>query len=228
MLSLFNMCGFSFLFLRGGGTSQTHKIWPFSANLKCGLSLNQQIYFTFVCTVLNTRTRRLKYYTVLSVSDPYIYKKITKEGHHVKPFQRRGSSAVLKRLIETSSMQIKALLFISTWRPVTHWNHCVSMQWDNTPDYKWCFVVYYRRHALLHLPQPLAIRPGSISAAGQKNSPRQMTTVDHNGAAEAKRPHQDAALMPFWRRGETERERPDLGEEPADPRTSTCTPYPES
>lgn len=124
----------------------------------------------------------------------------------MKPFQRHGSSAVLKRLIETSRTQIKALLFTSTWRPVTHWNHCVSMQWNNTPDYKWCFVVYYRRHALLGVPQPLAIRPGSISAAGQKNSPRQMTTVDHNGATAAKRPHQDAALMPFWRRGETERE----------------------
>lgn len=62
-----------FLFFRGGGTSQTHKIGPFSANLKCGFSLNKQIYFTFVCTVLNTRTRRLKYYTVLSVSDLYIY-----------------------------------------------------------------------------------------------------------------------------------------------------------
>lgn len=118
----------------------------------------------------------------------------------MKPFQRHGSSAVLKRLIETSRMQIKALLFTSTWRPVTHWNHCVSMQWNNTPDYKWCFVVYYRRHALLGVPQPLAIRPGSISAAGQKNSPRQMTTVDHNGAAAAKRPHQDAALMPFWKK----------------------------
>lgn len=55
MLSLFNMCGFSFLFLRGE-TSQTHKIWPFSANLKCGFSLNKQIYFTFVCTVQNTHT----------------------------------------------------------------------------------------------------------------------------------------------------------------------------
>lgn len=71
MLSLFNMCGFSFLFLRGE-TSQTHKIWPFSANLKCGFSLNKQIYFTFVCTVQNTHTHRLKYYAVLSVASPYI------------------------------------------------------------------------------------------------------------------------------------------------------------
>lgn len=35
-----------------------------------------------------------------------------------------------------------------------------------------------------------------------ENSPRQMTTVDHNGAAAAKRPYQDAELMPFWGRGE--------------------------
>lgn len=48
---------------------------------------------------------------------------------------------------------------------------------------------------LLRAAQPLAIGPGSISAAGQKNSPRQITTVDHNRAAAAKRPHQDAALM---------------------------------
>lgn len=62
-----------FSFFWGGETSQTHKIWPFSTNLKCGFSLNKQIYFTFVCTVENARTRRLKYYTVLSVLSVSVY-----------------------------------------------------------------------------------------------------------------------------------------------------------
>lgn len=48
-----------------------------------------------------------------------------------------------------------------------------------------------------------------------------MTTVDHNGAAAAKPPYQDAALMLSG--GEARQsEGPDLGEEPADPRTCTC------
>lgn len=74
------------------------------------------------------------------------------------------------------------------------------MHRDNTTDDKWCFVVYYRRHALWRVPQARAIGPGSIPAAGQRNPPPPITSVDHNGAAAARRPHQDAALMPFWGR----------------------------
>lgn len=117
---------FPFFLLRGE-TSQTHKIWPFSTNLKCGFSLNKHIYFTFVCPLQNTHTHGLKYYTLLSISGPYIWK-IIWGGQDVKPFRHCGSSAVLKRLIKSSRMQIRALLFTQTWRPVTHWKHCESMQ----------------------------------------------------------------------------------------------------
>lgn len=62
---------FPFFLLRGE-TSQTHKIWPFSANLKCGFSLNKQIYFTFVCTLQNTHTRAKILYPSVNLGPIYM------------------------------------------------------------------------------------------------------------------------------------------------------------